>query len=73
MTRTPTISYLEHQLNNEQIRNARIRALEQCTVERAVVKGLPYISHLLEVYKLNLIDEFELSKLRGDYKKNEHY
>lgn len=57
-----TITNLERGLNDEQVKNARVKSLEECTVQKAVDQGMDYLAHLIKVYRENLRGEYKGEK-----------
>lgn len=53
-----TIKNLERGLTEEQVRNARLKSLEECTLDGAVDKGMDYVADLMNIYKNNLREEY---------------
>jgi len=55
------INNLEGKLTEEQVRNARIKTLEECSIPDAVEKGMFYMADLMKIYISNLEEEYDLS------------
>ena len=71
--RVPTISQLEERLSPIQIREARRRTIEKLDGQLAISKGLKYIAKVLEIYEECLKDEYDLSRLKGDFVRKDDY